>query len=90
MHLSTVPFVTYYICKNFGGGDVWLLMYITLLRQVSALQRTNTEQIFPEEEMHGHSPNFHIHVTGDDLYITTIDLPILLREIHMWTDPGNI
>ncbi len=47
-----------------------------------ALQRTNTEktkQIFPEKELLGHSPNFHIH-----LYIPTIDLsdlPILLQEI---------
>ncbi len=28
-----------------------------------------------------HSPNFHIHVSVSDLYIPTIDLPILLQEI---------
>jgi hypothetical protein len=57
-----------------------------------ALQRNNTEnlkQIFPEKEMRGHSPNFHIHVSVSDFYIPTIDLPILLQE-NMWTDPGNI
>ncbi len=46
-----------------------------------ALQRTNTDnskQIFPENELRGHSPNFHIYVSLNDLYITTIDLPILL------------
>ncbi len=48
------------------------------------------EQISPEKELHGHGPNFHIHVSVSDLYINTIDLPILLEEIHMWTDPGNI
>jgi hypothetical protein len=48
------------------------------------LQRTNTEnsnQIFPEKELRGHSPFFHIHVSVSDLYIPTINLPILLREI---------
>ncbi len=50
----------------------------------TALQRTNTEnseQIFPEKELRGHSPNFHIHVTVNNLYIPAIDLPILLQEI---------
>ncbi len=56
-----------------------------LLRLVGhTLQRTNTEnskQIFPEKELRGHSPNFHYHVSVSDLYIPTIDLPILLQEI---------
>jgi hypothetical protein len=38
------------------------------------------------KELRGHSPNFHLHVSVSDLYIPTIDLPILLQ----WTDPGNI
>jgi hypothetical protein len=49
------------------------------------LQRTNTEnskQIFPEKELHSHSPDFHIHVSLSDLYIPTIDLSILLQEIY--------
>ncbi len=36
------------------------------------LQRTNAEnskQIFREKELRGHSPNFHIHVSENDLYI---------------------
>jgi hypothetical protein len=55
-----------------------------MLKYDSALQRTNTEnlkQIFPEKELRGHSPNFHIHVSESDLYIPMIDLPILLQEI---------
>ncbi len=50
------------------------------------LQRTNTEnlkQIFPEKELLGHSPNFHIQVSVSDLYIPTIDLPILLQEMYI-------
>ncbi len=39
--------------------------------------------------MRGLSPNFHIHVSVMDLYIPTIDLPILLQEKKL-TDPGNI
>jgi hypothetical protein len=37
--------------------------------------------IFSEKELRGHSPNFHIHVSVNDLYITTVGLPILLQEI---------
>jgi hypothetical protein len=48
-----------------------------------------SKQIFPEKELRGYSPNFHIQVPVRDLYIPTIDLPILLQE-NMWTDPGNI
>jgi hypothetical protein len=51
---------------------------------VAALQRTNAKnwkQIFTEKEMRGHSPHFHINVSVSDLYIPTIDLPILLQEI---------
>jgi hypothetical protein len=49
-----------------------------------ALQRTNAEnskQIFPEKELRGHKPNFHIHVSVSDLYIPTIDLAIFLQEL---------
>ncbi len=57
-----------------------------------ALQRNNTEklkQILPEKELRDHSPNFHIHVSVCDLYIPTINLPVLLQE-NMWANPGNI
>ncbi len=50
----------------------------------SALQRQNTEiskQIFPEKEYQSLSPNFHIHASVSDLYVSTIGLPILLEEI---------
>jgi hypothetical protein len=50
----------------------------------TTLQRTNAEnskQIFPEEELRGHRPNFHVHVSVSDLYIPKIDLAIFLQEI---------
>jgi hypothetical protein len=59
---------------NFGLGPRRFLL---------ALQRTNTEnwkQMLPEKELRGHSPNFQIHVFVSDLYVPTIDLPILLQE----------
>ncbi len=49
-----------------------------------ALQRQNTKfskQIFPEKEYRGLSPNIHIHASVIDLYIPTIGLPILMKEI---------
>jgi hypothetical protein len=49
----------------------------------------NLKQIFSEKELRGHTPSFHIHVSANDLYIPTIDLPILLQE-NLWTDPWNI
>jgi hypothetical protein len=39
------------------------------------------KQIFPEKELRGVSPNFHIHVSVSDLYMLLIGLPILLQEI---------
>jgi hypothetical protein len=40
----------------------------------------NSKQIFPEKELRGLSPNFHIHVSVSDSYILTIGLPIMLQE----------
>jgi hypothetical protein len=59
-------------------------MYVIFETRKPSLQRTDTEnskQIFPEKELCGHSPNFYIHVSVSDLYVPTIDLPILLQEI---------
>jgi hypothetical protein len=39
------------------------------------------KQIFPEKEYRGLSPNFHIHFTVSELYISTMGLPFLLEEI---------
>jgi hypothetical protein len=50
----------------------------------STLQRHNAKnlkQIFPEKEYRGLSPNFHIHVSVTELYISTMGLPFLLEEI---------
>jgi len=55
---------------------------VTVPVAIHVLQRTNTKnskQIFPEKELRGHRPHFHIHVSVSDLYIT--QLPILLQEI---------
>ncbi len=60
--------------------------------QDRTLQRHNTEnskQIFPEKELCGLSPNFHIHVSVSEFYDPRIGLPILLQK-NICTDPGNI
>jgi hypothetical protein len=49
----------------------------------------NWKQIFPEKDLRGHSPNFHIHLSVSDLYIPTIALPHSAAG-NMWTDPGTI
>jgi len=42
---------------------------------------TSCTVIFTETELRRHSTNFHIHLSVRDLFIPTIDLPILLQEI---------
>ncbi len=60
------------------------LSFLCVARLGPTLQRTNpknSKQILPEKELRGHSPNFHMHVSVSDLYISNIDLPILLQDI---------
>jgi hypothetical protein len=55
------------------------------------LQRHKTEilnQMFPEKELRGYSPNSYIHVSVIDLYVPLIGLPILLQE-NRWTEHGT-
>jgi hypothetical protein len=64
----------------------------TTANKRGALQRhitKNSKQIFPEKQLRGYSPIFHIHVSVSDLHIPTIDLPILLQE-NMLTNSENI
>ncbi len=49
----------------------------TLLRN----NAKNFKQIFPENDLRGHSPNFNIYVAVSNFYIPTMDLPILPQEI---------
>ncbi len=73
-----------------SGAHLWERFHTKIsigesgLNTVSELQRTSPEnwtQIFPKKEFRSHRPNFYIHVFVSDLYIPTIDLPILLQEI---------
>ncbi len=60
---------------------------------VAALLRTNTKnskQIFPEKELRGHTPSFHIHVSVSDLYIYSHVQSDYSAAGNMWTDPRNI
>jgi hypothetical protein len=45
-------------------------------------------KLFPKQNYNVLSPNFHIHVSVSDLYISRICLPILLPSDRQ-TDPGN-
>ncbi len=52
-------------------------MFATLQRQSIEFSK----QIVPEKEYRGLGPNFQIHASVSDLYISTIGLPIRLEEI---------
>jgi hypothetical protein len=90
--LFTCVFFSIFHDVNFFHGHE-SYTYEVLSAVVSKIDyRHNTEnlkQTFPEKELRGLSPNFHIHASVSDLYIPMIGLPILLQE-NMWTDPGNI
>jgi hypothetical protein len=63
------------------------------LHKVAALQRQNAEnfkQIFPEKEYRGFSPNFHIHVSVNELHIYSLVGSAFSAGGNMWTDPGYI
>ncbi len=45
--------------------------------------------LFPKQNYNVLSPSYYIHIFVTDLYISRINLPILLQG-NMWTDPGNI
>jgi hypothetical protein len=45
--------------------------------------------VFPEKELRGLSPNFHIHVSVSDIYIRTFGPPIFPQQ-NRQTDQGNI
>ncbi len=75
LHIFTI-----FYCRLFADNVVFLHECSGFY---GTLQRQNTEiskQIFPEKEYRGLSPNFHIHASVSDLYISTICLPILLEE----------
>ncbi len=44
--------------------------------------------VFPEKELRGLSPSFHIHVSVSDLYIPTFGPPIVLQQ-NRQTDQGE-
>ncbi len=48
----------------------------------------NPIYVFPEKELRGLSPNFHIHVSVSDLYIG-LHLHVFLQQ-NRQTDCGNI
>ena len=45
--------------------------------------------LFPKQNCNVLSPSSYTHTSLGYLYISRIDLPILLQP-NMWTDPGNI
>ncbi len=92
--ISLISATAYVLCTIFSKycifvSNIWLLLSENNKIEFSYLnyphtERTNTEnskQKYPEKELRGHNPNFHIHVSVSDLYNPRIDLPILLQEI---------
>ncbi len=49
----------------------------------------NPIYVFPEKKLRGLSPNFHIHVSVNDLYVPRIGPHFFLQQ-NRQTDHGNI
>jgi hypothetical protein len=65
------------------------IQYKCLIPFTYSQKRNCAASLFPKQNYNVLSPNFHIHVSVSDLYISTMGLPILLKG-NMWPDPGNI
>ncbi len=76
---SSVVFVTKHGLHELLTWDKGRIYYHRTFVQSTNIE--NSKQISPEKELRCHSPYVHIYVTISDLYIPTIDLPILLQEI---------
>jgi hypothetical protein len=71
---------TYCVAICFSSAAVYCFHVFCLWRTVKN-QYKKFETRFPEKDLCGHSPNFYIQVSVSNLYIPTIEPPILLREI---------
>jgi len=59
-------------------GHLWWVSHCEKLLEPHSKEIWN--YVFPEKELPGLSPIFHIHVSVADLYIPTLDPPILLQQ----------
>ncbi len=67
--------------KITGKKGILGLEYAKVSIHIVKNNTKNWKQIFPDKELRGQSPYFHIHLSVRDLYIPMIELPILLQEI---------
>jgi hypothetical protein len=65
------------------------LRYVSILLFQYPHCNEKSSYVFPEKELRGLSPNFHIHVSVSDLYIPRIGPQISLQQNRL-TDCGNI
>jgi hypothetical protein len=82
-------FVFWLISSYFSNQKSKFSFSMSFHSKLSPHCKDTIPKIFPEKELRGISPSFHIHVSVSDLYIPWIGLPVLLHE-NMWTDSGNI
>jgi hypothetical protein len=78
------PYLLFYL---FSSGSWWVYPEVGDPYPIHC--HKNPIYVFPEKELCGLRPDFHIHVSVSDLFIPRIGLPILLEE-NMWSNPGNI
>ncbi len=68
-----------------GSEDTSTFMLTHLIHTPQRQNAENVKQIFPEKDYRGLSPNFHIHVSVSQLYISTMGLLFCGRK---YVDPS--
>ncbi len=85
------------VLENFQASYVFYVQTVHYVRDFSDIRYIHKckdiipelEQIFTEMKLRCLGHNSYIHVSVSDLYITKVNLPILLQE-NMWTPRGNM
>ncbi len=81
---------SYYFCMMIeGSGSATFVSYTVSNAAQCKHWKEISMHVFPENELRGLSPSFHIHVSASDLHISTFGPPIILQQ-NRQTDQGNI
>jgi hypothetical protein len=67
------------VADKIGSEMVYYKIYLDFGYRIGPHCNENPIYVFPEKELRGPSPNFHIHVSVRDLYIPRIVPHIFLK-----------
>ncbi len=79
VHGSDINYI--FLCSTLYSVHIVLcFMHQQSLKKTTTHCKEIWIYVFPEKELRGLSPNFHIHVSVSDLYIPTFGTPVFLQQ----------